>query len=49
MLFGVPPRCQPCTGRPAPIDGKPDQHLKGGDSYAIPAGVVHDARVHGDK
>jgi quercetin dioxygenase-like cupin family protein len=31
------------------IEGKPDQHLKAGDSYAIPAGVVHDAKVHGDK
>lgn len=31
------------------IDGQPDQHLKAGDSYAIPAGVVHDAKVHGDK
>jgi quercetin dioxygenase-like cupin family protein len=31
------------------IDGKPDLHLKAGDSYAIPAGAVHDARVHGDK
>jgi quercetin dioxygenase-like cupin family protein len=31
------------------IEGKPDQHLKAGDSYAIPAGVVHDARVHGEK
>jgi quercetin dioxygenase-like cupin family protein len=31
------------------IEGRPDQHLKAGDSYAIPAGVVHDARVHGDK
>jgi quercetin dioxygenase-like cupin family protein len=31
------------------IDGKPDQHLKAGDSYSIPAGVVHDAKVHGDK
>jgi quercetin dioxygenase-like cupin family protein len=31
------------------IEGKPDQHLKAGDSYAIPAGAVHDARVHGDK
>lgn len=30
-------------------DGKPDQHLKAGDSYSIPAGVVHDAKVHGDK
>ena len=25
------------------MDGKPDQHLKAGDSYLIPAGVVHDA------
>jgi quercetin dioxygenase-like cupin family protein len=31
------------------IEGKPDQHLKAGDSYAILAGAVHDARVHGDK
>ncbi|MBB5048643.1 quercetin dioxygenase-like cupin family protein [Rhodopseudomonas rhenobacensis] len=31
------------------IDGQPTQHLKAGDSYAIPAGVVHDAKVHGDK
>ena len=31
------------------IDGKPDLHLKAGDSYAIPAGAVHDAKVHGDK
>ncbi len=31
------------------IEGKPDLHLKAGDSYAIPAGVVHDAKVHGDK
>ncbi|MBI5265291.1 MAG: cupin domain-containing protein [Bradyrhizobium sp.] len=31
------------------IDGRPDQHLKAGDSYQIPAGVVHDAKVHGDK
>jgi len=23
--------------------------LKAGDSYSIPAGVVHDAKVHGDK
>jgi quercetin dioxygenase-like cupin family protein len=30
------------------IDGQPDKHLKAGDSYVIPAGVVHDARVHGD-
>ena len=31
------------------IEGKPDQLLKAGDSYSIPAGVVHDAKVHGDK
>ncbi|MGP9811663.1 cupin domain-containing protein [Rhodopseudomonas sp. NSM] len=31
------------------IDGQADKHLKAGDSYSIPAGVVHDARVHGDK
>jgi quercetin dioxygenase-like cupin family protein len=31
------------------VEGKPDQHLKAGDSYALPAGGVHDARVHGDK
>jgi quercetin dioxygenase-like cupin family protein len=31
------------------VEGKPDQHLKAGDSYAIPAGAVHDAKVHGDK
>ena len=31
------------------IDGQPEQHLKAGDSYSIPAGAVHDAKVHGDK
>src|SRR5664279_2468858 len=31
------------------IDGQEDKHLKAGDSYAIPAFVVHDAKVHGDK
>jgi quercetin dioxygenase-like cupin family protein len=31
------------------IDGQEDKHLKAGDSYAIPAGIVHDAKVHGDK
>ncbi|MCD0419009.1 cupin domain-containing protein [Rubrivivax sp. JA1024] len=30
------------------IDGEPDKHLKAGDSYVIPAGVVHDAKGHGD-
>jgi quercetin dioxygenase-like cupin family protein len=31
------------------IDGKPPLHLKAGESYSIPAGVIHDAKVHGDK
>jgi len=31
------------------IDGQADRHLKAGNSYSIPAGVVHDAKVHGDK
>jgi quercetin dioxygenase-like cupin family protein len=31
------------------MDGKPDQRLKAGDSYSIPAGVVHDPKVHGDR
>ncbi|MBN9583094.1 MAG: cupin domain-containing protein [Afipia sp.] len=31
------------------IDGQPDKMLKPGDSYQIPAGVIHDAGVHGDK
>lgn len=31
------------------IEGKPDQRIKAGESYSIPAGVVHDAKVHGDK
>ncbi|OAF06163.1 cupin [Bradyrhizobium centrolobii] len=31
------------------IEGQPDKHLKAGDSYVIPAGVVHDAKTHGDK
>jgi quercetin dioxygenase-like cupin family protein len=31
------------------VEGRPDQHLKAGDSYSIPAGTVHDAKVHGDK
>jgi quercetin dioxygenase-like cupin family protein len=30
-------------------DGKPPLHLKAGESYSIPAGVIHDAKVHGDK
>jgi quercetin dioxygenase-like cupin family protein len=31
------------------VEGKPEQRLKAGDSYLIPAGVAHDAKVHGDK
>ena len=31
------------------IDGKPPLHLKAGDSYTIPAGAIHDAKVSGDK
>lgn len=31
------------------IDGKEPMKLKAGDSYQIPAGVVHDAKTHGDK
>ena len=30
------------------VDGKA-QHLKAGDSYAIPAGAPHDVKVTGDK
>jgi quercetin dioxygenase-like cupin family protein len=30
------------------IDGQPEKTLKAGDSYQIPAGVVHDAKA-GDK
>jgi quercetin dioxygenase-like cupin family protein len=31
------------------IDGQPTKHLKPGDSWAIPAGTIHDAKVSGDK
>jgi quercetin dioxygenase-like cupin family protein len=31
------------------VDGEPAKKLKAGDSYTIPAGAVHDAKVHGDK
>jgi quercetin dioxygenase-like cupin family protein len=31
------------------IDGQPAKLLKPGDSWAIPAGAVHDAKVKGDK
>lgn len=31
------------------VEGKPDQKLKAGDSYQIPAGTPHDAKNTGDK
>jgi quercetin dioxygenase-like cupin family protein len=31
------------------LDGKPAQHLKAGDSYQVSTGVIHDAKVSGDK
>jgi quercetin dioxygenase-like cupin family protein len=31
------------------VDGKEPLHLKAGDSYQIPAGTIHDAKVSGDK
>jgi quercetin dioxygenase-like cupin family protein len=31
------------------IDGQPPRELKPGDSYVIPAGTVHNAKVVGDK
>lgn len=31
------------------VEGQPDRRVKAGDSFQIPAGVVHDAKVHGDK
>lgn len=31
------------------VQGQPDKTLKAGDSYQIPAGVVHDAKANGDK
>ncbi|MDB5652603.1 MAG: hypothetical protein JWQ94_216 [Tardiphaga sp.] len=30
------------------VEGKPDQELKAGDSYAVPAGIAHDIKT-GDK
>lgn len=27
------------------VEGKPDQELKAGDSYAVPAGVAHDIKT----
>ena len=31
------------------LDGMPAQHLKAGESYQIPVGAIHDAKVSGDK
>lgn len=31
------------------INGRPPLHLKAGDSYTVPAGAIHDAKVSGDK
>jgi quercetin dioxygenase-like cupin family protein len=31
------------------IDGQPDQTLKAGDSYQVPAGAAHDVKTLGDK
>ncbi len=31
------------------IEGMPDRVVKPGDSWAVPAGVVHDVKVNGDK
>lgn len=31
------------------IDGQAPIHLKAGDSYQIPAGAIHDAKVSGNK
>jgi quercetin dioxygenase-like cupin family protein len=31
------------------LDGQPTQHLKAGESYQIPLGAIHDAKVSGDK
>src|SRR5438445_12831385 len=31
------------------IEGQSTKHLKPGDSWAIPAGTIHDAKVSGDK
>src|SRR5947209_18469622 len=31
------------------IDGQPTKHLKPGESWAIPAGAIHIAKVRGDK
>lgn len=31
------------------IDGQPPREVKAGESFVVPAGVVHDAKVVGDK
>ena len=31
------------------VEGKPDQHLKPGDSYQMAPGIAHDVKVTGDK
>jgi quercetin dioxygenase-like cupin family protein len=31
------------------VEGQPARHLKAGDSYTIPAGVVHDGKAHPEK
>lgn len=31
------------------VEGQPEKTLKAGESYQIPASVVHDAKTHGDK
>jgi quercetin dioxygenase-like cupin family protein len=31
------------------LEGQPAQHLKAGESYQVPMGTVHDAKVSGDK
>lgn len=31
------------------VEGQPEKTLKAGESYQIPAGVVHDAKTHVDK
>jgi quercetin dioxygenase-like cupin family protein len=31
------------------LEGQPTRHLKAGESYQIPVGAIHDAKVSGDK
>ena len=31
------------------VEGQPPKKLKAGDSYQVPEGVAHDAKVIGDK